>query len=122
MLRTSRGRGVWQGLGLLALAVVVLSVAGCSGSRVVAGDPCDPCQKTCDPCGNTPPCGPCGIPAEVKPGEAWCRVWVPPTYATKVDTVCVEPARQERKRRHRRSNSSLKRPTSPGSADTTRFS
>jgi hypothetical protein len=104
---------------------------GCSpcpdAGRPTCGSPCAPVQKPCGcapaakPCGCAPTVGPVStgpsaMPADAKPGEAWCKVyvpatyetvwetvttvcattnqvWVPPVYETKVRQVCVQPER-----------------------------
>jgi hypothetical protein len=74
---------------VLALLAFVLGVAGCASTRA---DPCDPCPKPTEP-----PCPPVGeLPPEAGPGEAWCRIWIPPVYGTETETVCVEPASSEK--------------------------
>lgn len=95
--------------------------------RVMRGEnPCGTCGRQADACGcrpacpTPPPCPPVAttMPAEAKPGEAWCRVhvpavyetvteqvtvacatkrelWVPPVYESRVRRVLVEPERVE---------------------------
>lgn len=65
---------------LPALAVLAGLCGGCSTR---GGGPCDAPVA----------CGECGPkPAEAKPGEAWCCVWVPPVEGTVEERVCVKPA------------------------------
>lgn len=96
--------------------------------RVMRGEnPCTSCGRTGDACSCRPACPtppPCpatesaAMPPEAKPGEAWCRVyvpaqyetvteqvtsvcatkrelWVPPVYESRVKRVLVEPERVE---------------------------
>lgn len=35
---------------------------------------------------------PADRPPEARPGEAWCRVWIPPVTKEVAETVCVRPA------------------------------
>lgn len=74
----------------MAIALVALlcvsTLGGCSS--------CGPCGDPCDPCGPvaTPVCNACGpLPAEAKPGEAWCCIQVPAQYEEVEVQVCVCP-------------------------------
>lgn len=93
MVRASRrtiGRRAVSAVGVLGFLVLVVGLVGCA-SPCGPCDPCDPAPSVCAPCPS--PCAPpCDIPPEAKAGEAWCRVWVPASYATQADTVCVKPA------------------------------
>jgi hypothetical protein len=84
-----------------ALASVAVVLALCAVTTACESDwngcgcapkpsPCAPCQP-CAPVAQAS-CGGCGpFPAEAKPGEAWCCVWVPPTYSTVKRQVCTCP-------------------------------
>ena len=79
-------------LGTLCL-VAVLALTACSGARSAGGSCCAP-EPVC--CSDTPPPPPNDRPPEAKPGEAWCRVWVPPVKKTVVETYCICPQRCEK--------------------------
>ncbi|MFM8979110.1 MAG: hypothetical protein ACKOSS_01400 [Planctomycetia bacterium] len=65
---------------LPALALLASLCGGCSA-------------RGAGPCDAPLACGECGPkPAEAKPGEAWCCVWVPPVEGTVEERVCVKPA------------------------------
>ena len=75
-------------IGALALVASLGLLVGCSSG---GGGCCGVCQEECvDPCD---PCAgrPAGIPAEAKPGEAWCRYYVPPQFEEEEYQVCVCP-------------------------------
>lgn len=81
-------------LGALMALVVGLGLTACRGTaRGGCCPPAEPCaQVACAPCAPAPECSPCGPrPAEAKPGEAWCCVWVPPIEADQCETVCICP-------------------------------
>jgi hypothetical protein len=100
MKATTRERAVAI---LLGLAILVL-LPGCCGMSRCCPSPCcpSPCAPACNPC----PCDPCytnpcaGAPAcppgNAMPGEAWCRVYIPPQYEEVECQVCVCPAQCER--------------------------
>ena len=82
-----------SGVTLALVAAVCLVAAGCEMFDNSCGSPCGapkcaaPCQAPCQP-----QAGNCGaFPADAKPGEAWCCVWVPPVYATEKERVCTCP-------------------------------
>lgn len=85
------------GVAALAFACVLLVALGGCAVRPTGGGACDPCAapapcQPCDPCAE----GPADRPPEANPGEAWCRIWVPPVTRTVVETVCVCPARKRK--------------------------
>ena len=97
----------WNQFALSFLAVAVaIPFAGCRSRRccptvttpacapVVAATPCDPCTTTpvVAGCSDEPTPPPNDRPPSANPGEAWCRVWIPPQYEEKSHTVCVAPA------------------------------
>jgi hypothetical protein len=79
--RSSSLRG---GVAPLIAAFAAFVLAGCCYTQ---GNACDPCAPACPPSSQ---CGP--LPAEAKPGEAWCCVFVPPVYEDVECQVCVCPA------------------------------
>ena len=85
-------RSILHGGGMILLAVMGIALAGCSSNP--CGDPCAPVCDPCDPCASQ---GPAGIPTDVQPGEAWCRVYIPPKYEEVCEQVCVCPESCERK-------------------------
>ena len=72
---------------VVCLALLVL--AACAGPR--AGGSC--CEPVCNVCSDEPGPQPCDRPPEAKPGEAWCRVWIPPVTKEVTERVCVCPER-----------------------------
>lgn len=55
---------------------------------------CEAPAPACAPCAAAPVqnCGNCGaFPANAKPGEAWCCVYIPPVYNTVSKQVCTCP-------------------------------
>jgi hypothetical protein len=79
-------------VGLAALVVAACTVAaGCNtfGSDCGCAAPCAT-PAPCAPCAAPQAAGNCGaFPAEARPGEAWCCVWVPPVYDTVKKQVCT---------------------------------
>ena len=71
---------------VVCLALVALTA--CAGPRA-GGSCCEPVCNTC--CSEEPGPQPCDRPPEAKPGEAWCRVWVPPVTKEVTERVCVCP-------------------------------
>jgi hypothetical protein len=88
--RLGRPRGAAMAATAVFACVLMLGLAGCASRAGTACDPCDPCAEpvACDPCD---PC-PDERPPEAKPGEAWCRIWIPPVTETVTETVCIAPA------------------------------
>jgi hypothetical protein len=92
-------RKISRAIGTAAPVLLVLSVglvaAGCDSMMVGDWDPCGtPCAQPAAPC--APACEPvsgnCGpFPADAKPGEAWCCIFVPPVYENLTEKVCVCP-------------------------------
>jgi len=98
--------------GLLGLCVLAFAIAGCCCSGALT--PSCGCEAPVDPCGCEAPAepvfdapatvataadvdvGPGERPAEARPGEAWCRVWIPAVSELKTETVMVEPAKRKK--------------------------
>lgn len=87
---------------VLALVLAVsFFAAGCSSCNPCATNTCatntcgcPPPKPVCEaPCAPAPvQRGSCGaFPANAKPGEAWCCVFIPPVYNTVSKQVCVQP-------------------------------
>ena len=73
----------------LCLALLVGGLSGCAGTRPASA--CAPVQAVCAPApADQPP--PDDRPPSANPGEAWCRVWIPPVYEEKATKVLVRPA------------------------------
>jgi hypothetical protein len=91
----------------IARSGAALAFALSFSAVVTACDSCDSCASPCAPKCAPPPapaCAPacpepacppqsgCGaFPAEAKPGEAWCCVYIPPEYKTETYQVCCRP-------------------------------
>ncbi len=76
----------------------------CNAPNPCAPPPCapPPCAPPKAPCAPPPPvaCAPqtgnCGpFPANAKPGEAWCCVWIPPVYKQEMERICTCPEKCE---------------------------
>jgi hypothetical protein len=91
---------VWEicrGAAPLLFVLAACTVAAGCDSMCGDWDPCGttcgaPCPQPCpQPCAveSSGQCGP--FPPNAVCGEAWCCVFIPPTYATEVDRVCVCP-------------------------------
>lgn len=83
-----------KGLNALFAVMACLVLAGCCGG-IDLGCGCEaesPCAAPDAPCAAPVSAAPAGMPDEAKAGEAWCRVWVPPTYETYEEQVIAEPA------------------------------
>lgn len=84
---------------LVALCSVVAGCDSCCGDWDPCCSPCAqpaPCAAPCAPAPCAPACAPqpgnCGpFPAEARPGEAWCCVFIPPQYATEMERICTCP-------------------------------
>jgi hypothetical protein len=95
-MRSQFQKAVKGGAVVALVLAVCLVAAGCE----MFDDSCG-CKPTCAapapaPCGCAAPqptcAGNCGaFPAEAKPGEAWCCVWVPPVMATEKEKICTCP-------------------------------
>ena len=70
-------------------------LAGADDQGVVAGVR-DEAPAAVVPCADQAPPPPPGDrpPAEAGPGEAWCRVWIPPVNEMQTERVLVQPARK----------------------------
>ena len=93
----------------IARSGAALALALSFSAAVTACDSCNSCASPCAPacappvaaCAPAPACCPepacppqsgCGaFPAEARPGEAWCCVYLPPEYRTETYQVCVRP-------------------------------
>ncbi len=75
-----RSRRAWP----LALVVLALVATGCATGHAMA-----PAPMAAPATAALPP--PTDRPPEAKPGEAWCRVWVPGEMGVIQETVCVKP-------------------------------
>ena len=84
-------------LGKLAIEAVLADagLAGADDQGVVAGVR-DEAPAAVVPCADQAPPPPPGDrpPAEAGPGEAWCRVWIPPVNEMQTERVLVQPARK----------------------------